>query len=141
MDPVTGLPDRTNLTDTLAEMITDGERPALFAVSMDGYATLVDEQRGAAEAAMREVGSRLSRLVRANDLLAVLGPGRFALAGPGVEEADAEVVLDRIRGVFALPLEVGGDVVSFPVTVGTAAYQVGRSAQEMVTAAEEALQG
>ncbi|MGI9578091.1 MAG: GGDEF domain-containing protein [Microthrixaceae bacterium] len=136
MDPVTGLPDRTKLMETLVEMISEGEKPALFAVAMDGYDDLAAEQPAGAEAAMREVGNRLSKLVRSNDVLAVLGPGLFALAGPGVEEADAEVVLDRVRGVFAMPVEVGGEVVSFPVTVGIAPYVANTSADEVIVFAE-----
>lgn len=136
MDPVTGLPDRITLTTTLTEMITKGEEPALFAVAMDGYDELAGQQPAGAEAAMREVGTRLSKLVRSNDVLAVLGPGLFALAGPGVEEADTEVVLDRIRGVFAMPVEVGGEVVSFPVTIGIAPYVHNASADEVVVVAE-----
>lgn len=136
MDPVTGLPDRTMLTATLSEMISEGEKPALFAVAMDGYDELADQQPAGAEAAMREVGTRLSKLVRSNDVLAVLGAGLFALAGPGVEDADTEVVLDRIRGVFAMPVEVGGEVVSFPVTIGIAPYVHNSSADEVVVVAE-----
>ncbi len=141
MDPVTGLPDRARLTDTLAEMISEGEKPALFAVSMDGYAALAEQQPAEAEAALREVGSRLSKLVRSNDVLAVLYSGVFALAGPGVEEADTEVVLDRIRGVFAMPLEIGGEVVSFPVTIGIAPFVDRASAEDMVSVAEADLSG
>ena len=85
---------------------------------------------------MREVGSRLSRLVRSNDVLAVLDPGVFALAGPGVEGEDAEVVLERIRGVFAMPVEVGDTMVSFPVTVGDAHFAPALGAADMVAAAE-----
>ena len=136
MDPVTGLPDRAKLIGTLAAMISEGEKPALFAVAMDGYAELADSHNAEAQAALREVGTRLSRLVRSNDVLAVLAPGLFALAGPGVEDADAEVVLERIRGVFAMPVEVGGEVVSFPVTVGIAPYSHLTSAEEMVAVAE-----
>ena len=141
MDPVTGLPDRAKLIGTLAAMISEGEKPALFAVAMDGYAELADSHNAEAQAALREVGTRLSRLVRSNDVLAVLDRGVFALAGPGVEEADTEVVLDRIRGVFAMPLEIGGEVVSFPVTLGIAPFVDRASAEDMVSVAEADLSG
>ncbi len=140
MDPITGLPDRDELTETLSEMLTERERPALFAVSIDGYLALAADHPIEAEVAMREIGSRLSRLVRANDMLAVLSSGVFALAGPGVETADNDVLLDRIRGVFALPVEIGGDAVSFPITVGIAASASGVGAADMILAAESDLQ-
>jgi GGDEF domain-containing protein len=139
MDPITGLPDRGELTETLSEMLKERERPALFAVSIDGFGGLAAQHPIDAEVAVREIGSRLSRLVRANDMLAVLSPGVFALAGPGVETADAEVLLDRIRGVFALPVEVGGDALSFPITVGVAPSHREVGAVEMIEAAESDL--
>ncbi len=139
MDPITGLPDRSQLVSTLTEMLAESEKPALFAVSIDGYDSFAGQDPTSAEAAMREVGSRLSRLVRSNDVLGVLAPGVFALAGPGVEAADTEVLLERIRGVFAMPVEVGGSVVSFPITVGVAHHDPAVDAAAMVVAAEEDL--
>lgn len=136
MDPMTGLPDRRELTSALREMLGGREDPALFAVSVDGYSALLADRPSEAEAAVREVVARLSRLVRADDVLAVLSPGVFALAGPGVEVADTSVMLDRIRGAFAMPVEVGGDVVSFPVTVGVAHAAGSGAATDMILAAE-----
>ena len=136
IDPLTGLPDRRELTAALREMLGGNEAPALFAVSVDGYRALVAERPAEADVAIREVVARLSRLVRADDVLAVLAPGVFALAGPGVEDGDTDVVVERIRGAFAMPVDVGGEAVSFPVTVGVAHPTDGAVATDMILAAE-----
>lgn len=136
IDPLTGLPDRRELTAALREMLGGNESPALFAVSVDGYSALVAERPAEADVAIREVVARLSRLVRADDVLAVLAPGVFALAGPGVEGGDTDVVVERIRGAFAMPVDVGGESVSFPVTVGVAHSADGAVATDMILAAE-----
>lgn len=136
MDPIPGLPERSKLMETLEEMLTGREHPAVFAVSIDGYPALARSRPEAAEGAMREVARRLSGLVRSNDVLAVLAPGVFALAGSGVESADTEVVLERIRGVFAMPVEVADEAVSFPITVGIAHSSPEVTAEDLVDAAE-----
>jgi len=136
MDPATGLPDRRELIATVDEMLTEVERPALFAVAVSGYGPLAEANPAEAEEAMREAARRLGRFVRANDLLAVLAPGVFALAGPGVEHTDVDVLLERVRGVFALPVELGDHVVSFPVTIGIAHPVAGVRAEDMVAEAE-----
>lgn len=140
MDPTTGLPDRHELTASVAEMLAGKERPALFAVSVDGYGSLSDEGPAEAASALREVADRLHRLVRSNDVLGVLSPGVFALAGPGVERTDEAVLRERLRGVFALPVAVGDTVVSLPVTVGVAHHCAGVSAEGLVAEAEADLE-
>lgn len=140
MDSSAGLPDRPLLIENLAEMIAAGESPGVFAISIDGFADLPGSDVDAGEWAMAELAGRLSRLVRSNDVLAVLSPGIFALAGAGVEQIDAAVVLQRIRGVFAMPVEVDGELVSLPVTVGVAHYTEATSARELVALAELDLQ-
>ena len=136
MDSTTGLPDRAELVVTLEEMLAEDERPSLFVVAVTGFAELSAAGPVEAAAAMREVARLLGRLVRATDVLAVLGGGVFALASPGVEHSDLDVLLERVRGVFALPVQVGPHAVSLPVTVGTALPVAGSTAHSMIGEAE-----
>lgn len=139
MDSPAGLPDRPVLLASLAEMIAAGDTPGVFAISIDGFEDLPGSGGDAGVRAMVELAGRLSRLVRSNDLLAVLAPGVFALAGAGVEQIDAAIVLERIRGVFAMPIEVEGESLSLPVTVGVAHFAEATSARELVALAERDL--
>ncbi len=118
MDPLTGLPTRSRLVSAIDEMISEGDEPAVFVVSVNGFGTEDLESDPAIGRAFREVASRLSRLVRGDDVLASPSPGVFALAGSGIEAADTEILVERIRSAFALPTELGGDVVALSVTVG-----------------------
>lgn len=139
MDSSAGLPGRPVLLESLAEMIEAGESPGVFAISIDGFEDLPGNSGEAGARAMVELAGRLSRLVRSNDVLAVLAPGIFALAGAGVEQMDAAVVLERIRGVFAMPVEVGGHLVSLPVTMGVAHFGHSTSASGLLDSAERDL--
>ncbi len=145
MDFPSGLPDRSVLLEKLTEMIDSGESPGMFAISIDGFDDL--PRRGEADGgddvgmhAMTELAGRLSRLVRSNDILAVLAPGVFALAGAGVDQVEADAVLERVRGVFAMPVEVDGVMISLPVTVGVSHAEIAGSARELVDLAERDLQ-
>lgn len=139
MDSPTGLPDRPLLLENLDEMIAAGEAPGVFAIAIDGFDELPGEGVDAPERAMAELAGRLSRLVRSNDVLAVLAPGVFALAGAGVQQVAADVVLERIRGVFAMPVDLDGELVSLPVTVGVSHCAEGASARQLVDLAERDL--
>lgn len=140
MDSTAGLPDRPVLLENLAEMIAAGESPGVFAISIDGFGDLPGSNADAGERAMAELAGRLSRLVRSNDVLAILSPGVFALAGAGVEQIDAAVVRERIRGVFAMPVELEGELVSLPVTMGVAHSTEATTARDLVTRAERDLE-
>jgi GGDEF domain-containing protein len=136
MDPATGLPGRSELVERLSAMLADDVSPALFAVAIHGYAELAESHTAEADAAMREVTARLGRLVRASDVLAVLSPGVFALAGPGVGHTDTAILIERVQGAFALPVQVGPEAVSFPVTAGIAHPSVGIDGDSLVAEAE-----
>lgn len=128
------------LLESLGDMIGGGSVPAVFVVSADGFTELFEGRSATATAVMVELGGRLSRFVRSNDVLAVLGPGRFALGGSGVEEMDAAKVLERVRGIFAVPIEVDGEFVSLPITVGVAHGRGGTSAARLLATAESDLE-
>jgi GGDEF domain-containing protein len=131
-----GLPERGDLLRALDEMLTNDERPALFLVAVHGLEGLALRHGEEAVAAMREIVGRLGRLTRSNDQLAVLSNGVFALAGPGIERTDTAVLIDRLRGVFALPVEVGEQLVSFPVTAGIAHHVDGIDSARLLAEAE-----
>lgn len=135
-DPATGLPGRGAVIERLDELLGGGRRPAVFAVAVSGFPELADRSPAAADSAARELAGRLSKLVRHSDLLAVLDPGVFALVSPGVEPTDGTILLERVQGAFALPVSIGEDAVSFPVTIGVAHGAHGNNADEVLSAAE-----
>jgi GGDEF domain-containing protein len=139
VDPATGLPGRDEVIDRLDELLGGGRRPAVFVVAIHGFPELTETERGVAEAVARELAGRLSLLVRHSDLLAVLSPGVFALVSAGVEPSDGTILLERVQGAFALPVVVGAETVSFPVTVGVAHGAHGMNAPGVLSDAESDL--
>ncbi len=151
-----GLPGRDILTERLDQLIatwTDaaGRRlpvgrgstylpepapPAIYAIGVDSYAHLAEVDEDLARDAMSEVTRRLDRLVRSSDVLGVLAPGRFGLAAASVAPSTAGVIMERMTGAVAMPLDLGGETVSLSVTIGVAFAFDGATAAELVAAAE-----
>ena len=151
-----GLPGRDNLTERLDHLIatwTDaaGRRqpgapgaahlpepapPAIYAIGVDSYDELAASDDALARYAMAEVTRRLDRLVRSSDVLGVLAPGRFGLAAASVAPSTAGVIMERMTGAVAMPLDLASETVSLSVTIGVAFAFAGASADELVAAAE-----
>ncbi|MCZ7629402.1 MAG: hypothetical protein M5U19_10255 [Microthrixaceae bacterium] len=111
----------------------------MFAISIDGFEDLPGSGGDAGVRAMVELAGRLSRFVRSNDLLAVLAPGGLR---PGRRRCGTDRRRDRPGahpwGV-AMPIEVEGESLSLPVTVGVAHFAEATSARELVALAERDL--
>ncbi|MHB1138558.1 MAG: diguanylate cyclase domain-containing protein [Microthrixaceae bacterium] len=151
-----GLPGRDILTERLDQLITTwtdaaGRRqpaargsgylpepapPAIYAIGIDSYRDLSVADEALARHAMAEVTRRLDRLVRSSDVLGVLAPGRFGLAAASVAPSTAGVIMERMTGAVAMPLDLAAETVSLSVTIGVAFAFDGATAQDLVTAAE-----
>ena len=94
-------------------------RPALFVVSIEGFAELNAADPLEGEELMAEVLRRVDRLIRSADLLGVLQAGRLVLA-VGLSPAMAGALLERLSGAVAMPIEVGGELVSLGAVIGVA---------------------
>jgi GGDEF domain-containing protein len=152
-----GLPGRDTLTERLQQLIADwrdapGPRPvgapasvhmvepsppAVYVIGIDSYEELARTEPEGIDEAMGEVTHRLDRLVRSSDVLGLLQPGRFALATASVAPSTAGVIMERMTGAVAMPLELGGQPLSLSVSIGVAFAFDGTSAEAMLLAAEQ----
>ncbi len=129
------LPDRAALVDHVAALLSaDHEghdhgrasdaRTAVCVIDVGGYGAMYERDPSGTMQVMGEVVRRLDRLVRAGDVLGALGPGRLALV-VRISPVVAGSLSGRIEGAVAMPLEVGGELVSLSVLVGSAFAPVG----------------
>ena len=113
--------------------------PALYLVGIGDHDDLLAlDPRGCADA-MTEVSRRLDRLVRGSDVLGYTAPGTFALAAGSVTPTSAGALVERIEGAAALPLEIGGDVVSLRAFVALAFADGDVRGEELMCHAERDL--
>ena len=84
-DRLTGLSNRLAFQEAL-ECLTKGSQPfAIIMIDLDGFKAINDRLgHEAGDAVLVEVGKRLRRILRANDVVARLGGDEFAVLLPGI---------------------------------------------------------
>lgn len=158
-DLLTGLPNRTVVTDRLTQALAAARRSgggvAVVFGDLDRFKEINDRLGHAAgDAALIEVARRLRHCVREGDTVGrwsgdefvVVCPAgdRAAVGGPSRVGADAEVVAEevvrRIREAMAIPLEASGEVLTVEMSLGVYVTSPGdRSADEVVDLADAAM--
>ncbi|PWK47223.1 diguanylate cyclase (GGDEF)-like protein [Actinoplanes xinjiangensis] len=117
-DPLTGLANRSVLSDEL-------ERPGPVAVlylDLDGFKEVNDTHgHEAGDLVLSTVAGRLSAAVRATDLVVRLGGDEFVLLCPGLPQAEAIGLAERVLADVAQPITFRGTVLDIGASIGIAA--------------------
>ena len=126
MDPLTGLYNRTLITDRIRAAIADAQRTkARFCVvvlDLDRFKVVNDTLgHGTGDVLLREVARRLRNAVRESDCVARLGGDEFVLLLPGGLDVATEIA-DRIQRAMAAPLHNGDQTIDIGASIGIAAY-------------------
>lgn len=144
-DAATGLANRSLLLERMEPALREADRQAgtLALVTLDLPEFAVDRQLGqdGADALLGDVARRLRRLVPDPDLLARLGPGRFAcvLAGVGDPAELAHRTSQILDELQALPFFVGERSLEVSARAGIALFPVdGADAPSLLHSAERA---
>lgn len=124
-DSLTGLANRARFMALLEESLHDpGERDqcAVLCLDLDGFKSINDSLGHAfGDALLREVGSRLRRAVREEDLVARIGGDEFAvLLRHCMIEADACAIANRILQALSEPIVIGQVTAPIGVSIGIA---------------------
>jgi diguanylate cyclase (GGDEF)-like protein len=142
-DAVTGLPTRTLFLDRLAARLRSGESDlAVLFCDLDRFKRVNDSLGHAAgDELLREVGRRLSSLLRTSDTAARLGGDEFAVLLDDVDASGAEAISSRIVAAFAEPFIVGGHAVRVGVSIGLALAPAGQTidGEQLLGAADIAM--
>jgi diguanylate cyclase (GGDEF)-like protein len=140
-DGLTGLPNRALLYDRLGSAYARAERDGtpftMILLDLDGFKEVNDSLgHHAGDELLREVGDRLSGLVRRTDTVARLGGDEFAfvLADTPAEECGGFV--DRLRGTLRPPFSAAGVEVLIGASVGIAASGTASMPDELVRNAD-----
>ena len=126
-DDLTGLGNRRYLVDRLdaavASCTDSGEELALLLVDLDGFKELNDTLgHHAGDQVLRQIGPRLSTLLRDEDTLARLGGDEFAVVLVPGDETTASAAGLRLRAALERSFEVGGIRVHIDASVGIATF-------------------
>jgi diguanylate cyclase len=144
-DDLTGLGNRRHLVDRLdAALERAGEEQgelALLLVDLDGFKELNDTLgHPAGDEVLRQIGPRLSQILRAGDTLARLGGDEFAVVLAPGDEATASAAGLRLRAALERSFEVGGIRIHIDASVGIALFPShSRSAEGLLQRADVAM--
>src|SRR5690606_37315038 len=124
-DSLTGLANRARFLALLEESLADvhdRETCAVLCLDLDGFKSINDSLGHAfGDALLREVGARLRRAVRDEDLVARIGGDEFAvLLRHCMIEADACAIANRILQGLGEPVVVGQVTTPNGVSIGIA---------------------
>jgi diguanylate cyclase (GGDEF)-like protein len=146
-DPLTGLPQRALVEESLATAVARSERgeavPAVLFLDLDGFKAVNDDLgHEAGDRVLARVGQRLSDALRASDTCGRWGGDEFVV----VVELDAnrvdaalEQVVERIAETVRRPVELDDAVVRVGVSIGAAVVRAGDSPRDVVRMADGAM--
>ena len=141
-DPLTGLPNRSVLTERLRTAVDDGRPLALMFVDLDNFKAVNDRYGHAVgdEIILKAV-ERIERCVRTDELVARYAGDEFAVLLRDVEsQATLEAVARRMVAAFRRVFQVDGKKIQVTLSVGVAyAPECAQPPDELLRRADEAM--
>lgn len=142
-DPKTALPNRAGMLQLLADRLVPGspseERETFLVVELDGLLSARQlAGRDVVGSVVAEVGRRLRDTVRADDVVARLGGGAFAVLAAG-DGADVDRLAGRILSVVEQPVMTSVGIVDLTAGVGLVELDPGLDVEELLVRADLAV--
>ena len=128
-DALTGLPNRSYLTERLGEALQrsdrNGRAVALLRIEIDRFDELSDSLgHQGSDSLQKELAARLSRSCRSTDMVARLGSDEFVVLMEGLAQAnESHIVADKVMEALRQPFLLDGAVHEVAATVGIAQRQ------------------
>jgi len=127
-DPLTGLPNRTLLSDRLQQAITAAKREkshiALMFIDLDKFKPVNDTLgHHIGDLLLNEVATRMLHCLRESDTAARIGGDEFIVLLPLIEaEIDTLAVAEKIREAMSQPFEIAEHSLNISASIGVAVY-------------------
>ena len=145
-DPLTGLPNRSLLTQVLHQQLALHERTggqlALLYMDLDGFKAVNDTHgHGMGDELLRTVGTRIAVCLRKADMAARLGGDEFAALLVNVDQEGAAFVAEKLIESLSLPFPIDGEILSISTSIGIAMAPSGVpcSVDDLLQKADEAM--
>jgi diguanylate cyclase (GGDEF)-like protein/PAS domain S-box-containing protein len=129
-DPLTGLPNRLLFQDRLWHALERGRREntptCVLITDLDGFKVINDELgHPMGDLVLVTFAERLRSVLRASDTAARLGGDEFSIVCENTEQADAQILADRLRATVTEPLSLSGTTVTIGLSIGIGAVAGG----------------
>jgi diguanylate cyclase (GGDEF)-like protein len=140
-DALTGLPNRTALTQRLDGHLLAGTPCAAAFLDLDRF-KLVNDSHGheVGDLLLRALGERLLAAVRPGDVVGRFGGDEFVVIVRGVsEDSEAAELAERLRDALHAPVVVAQRELFVSGSVGIAVHRAGEDAQTVLRNADTAM--
>jgi diguanylate cyclase (GGDEF)-like protein len=127
-DHLTGLPNRARLHELIdAELQrTDSPAVAVLFLDVDGFKDVNDSLgHEAGDDLLRQLGGRLSDVIRAQDTVGRLGGDEFVVVSRESDTDGAEILARRCQTAFERPFQLAGRSIRLGVSIGVAGVAAG----------------
>ncbi len=145
VDPLTGLPNRTQFLLELRKQLRRGRRAndglTILFLDLD-HLKLINDSLGhdAGDAVICEAASRFATTLRADELVARFGGDEFIfLVQGGIEGVSAVSAAERLLATLSSPFDVRGVHLSVSCSIGVAIARRGDGAESLVRDADTAM--
>ncbi|MBS3941696.1 MAG: GGDEF domain-containing protein [Actinobacteria bacterium] len=143
-DPLTGLPNRTSLTDALtrdlARAARDGTPLSVLFIDLDGFKAINDTHGHAAgDELLTAVARRIETAVRGGDLATRLAGDEFVVLCPATSLEDARSTADRITRELGTPYPLSCGEVGIGASIGAAEAQRDDDVERLLHRADVAM--
>ncbi len=127
-DPLTALPNRTLLLDRLDHALVEARRNrrslAVLFIDLDNF-KIINDTLGhpIGDLLLREAGTRMTGVLRAEDTVARLGGDEFVVILPNVSgKSDPALVASKAIEALALPYRIQGHELNVTASIGIGVY-------------------
>lgn len=145
-DPLTGLPNRAHLQHLLPRLLKRAARDqtglALLCIDLDDFKHVNDSLgHGSGDKLLKTIAARLRTSVTGRDVVAHAGGDEFVIVATGLPARDwITAIVDRIREMLAVSLEVDGVPVHVSASIGISFHpEDGLDAEQLLKHADIAL--
>ena len=142
-DSLTGLPNRTLLTQRLDDVLADGEPGALLFVDLDRFKQINDRfGHQAGDEVLIMAAGRMQLALRDTDHLARFAGDEFAVILPGVSQTKAFFVAERMLQQLRFEVSWSGGAAVVSASIGMATWDRdghGRSSTQLLNEADRAM--
>ncbi len=126
-DTLTGLPNRTLFDDRLKQAIHQAQRNhnsfALMIMDLDRFKEINDTLgHHIGDLILREIGPRLSNVLRKADTVARMGGDEFLFLLPDADRLHSQRIASKIAAVLAAPFETAGYTLRVGASIGIAVF-------------------
>ncbi len=144
-DPLTHGLNRAAILALAAKELNRAKRVghplAIFLIDMDHFKEVNDRYgHPVGDSVIKQAATRLRRNVRVYDAVGRYGGDEFLVVLPDCDHREAEMIAERLRMSFDMPLDLGSTKKKISICVGGAIYRLGETdLEELIVRADESL--